>query len=164
MSKFSNFKIKWPKSVEKLENGGRLGPLRQDLPPPPNTTKKKLSAGSASTVIYGCTYDLTIPPVGMWTSRCEDFNVACSPPRERSPHRHTQGFPSRCRAALGWLLTGQDCQRHGRRPPPDHVADGVPGTRRRRSRRSTPGYIHKRYAQGQLMAILTSDHCSTNLY
>ena len=33
MSKFSNFKIKWPKSVEKLENGGRLGPLRQDLPP-----------------------------------------------------------------------------------------------------------------------------------
>ena len=38
MSKFSNFKIKWPKSVEKLENGGRLGPLRQDLHPPP---KKK---------------------------------------------------------------------------------------------------------------------------
>ena len=35
MSKFSNLKIKWPKSVEKLENGGRLGPLRQDLPPPP---------------------------------------------------------------------------------------------------------------------------------
>ena len=42
MSKFSNFKIKWPKSVEKLENGDRLGRLRQDLP-----TKKKLSAGSA---------------------------------------------------------------------------------------------------------------------
>ena len=35
MSKFSNFKIKWPKSVEKLDNGGRLGPLRQDCPPPP---------------------------------------------------------------------------------------------------------------------------------
>ena len=34
MSKFSNFKIKWPKSVKKLHNGGRLGPLRQDLPPP----------------------------------------------------------------------------------------------------------------------------------
>ena len=33
MSKLSNFKIKWPKSVEKLENGGRLGPFRQDLPP-----------------------------------------------------------------------------------------------------------------------------------
>ena len=33
MSKFSNFKIKWPKSVEKLYNGGRLGPLRQDFPP-----------------------------------------------------------------------------------------------------------------------------------
>ena len=43
MSKFSNFKIKWPKSVEKLDNGGRLGPLSQDLPPPP---KKKRSAGS----------------------------------------------------------------------------------------------------------------------
>ena len=36
MSKFSNFKINWPKSVEKLENGGRLGSLRQDLPPPHN--------------------------------------------------------------------------------------------------------------------------------
>ena len=34
MSKFSNFKIKWPKSVEKLENGGSLSPLRQKLPPP----------------------------------------------------------------------------------------------------------------------------------
>ena len=33
MSKFSNYKIKWPKSVEELDNGGRLGPLRQDLPP-----------------------------------------------------------------------------------------------------------------------------------
>ena len=33
MSKFSNFKIKWPKSVEKLENGVRLGPLRQNMPP-----------------------------------------------------------------------------------------------------------------------------------
>ena len=30
MSKFSNFKIKWPKSVEKLKNGGTLGHLRQD--------------------------------------------------------------------------------------------------------------------------------------
>ena len=36
MSKFSNSKIKWPISGEKLENGGRLGPLRQNLPPPPN--------------------------------------------------------------------------------------------------------------------------------
>ena len=36
MSKLSNFKMKWPKSVEKLENGGRLGPLRQNLPPPPS--------------------------------------------------------------------------------------------------------------------------------
>ena len=44
MSKFSNFKIKWPKSVKKLENGGRLGPLRQNLPPP----KKNRSGGSAS--------------------------------------------------------------------------------------------------------------------
>ena len=35
MSKLSNFKIKWPKSVEKLENG-----FRQDLPP-------KWPAGSA---------------------------------------------------------------------------------------------------------------------
>ena len=26
MSKFANSKIKWPKSVEKLQNGGRLGP------------------------------------------------------------------------------------------------------------------------------------------
>ena len=43
MSKLSNFEIKWPKSVEKLENGGRIGPLRQDLPPP----QKKRSAGSA---------------------------------------------------------------------------------------------------------------------
>ena len=37
MSKFSNFKIKWSKSVEKLDNGGRLGLLRQDLP----SSKKK---------------------------------------------------------------------------------------------------------------------------
>ena len=42
MSKFSNFKIKWPKSVEKLDNGGRLGPLRQDLPPPPPPKKKTI--------------------------------------------------------------------------------------------------------------------------
>ena len=28
--------MKWPKSEEKLENGGRLGPLRQDSPPPKN--------------------------------------------------------------------------------------------------------------------------------
>ena len=34
MSKFSNFKIKWTKSVVKLDNEGRLGPLRQDCPPP----------------------------------------------------------------------------------------------------------------------------------
>ena len=34
-SKFSNFKIKWPKSVEKVENGVRLGPLGKNLPPPP---------------------------------------------------------------------------------------------------------------------------------
>ena len=40
MSKFSNVKIKWPKSVEKLENGGRLGPLRQDLPPPQKKNKQ----------------------------------------------------------------------------------------------------------------------------
>ena len=39
MSKFSNFKIKWAKSVEKLENGGRLGTLRQDLPPPPKAVR-----------------------------------------------------------------------------------------------------------------------------
>ena len=36
MSEFSYFKIKWTKSVEKLDNGGRLGPLRQDLPPQKN--------------------------------------------------------------------------------------------------------------------------------
>ena len=35
ISKFSNFKIKWPKAAEKLENGGRLGSLGQNLPPPP---------------------------------------------------------------------------------------------------------------------------------
>ena len=35
MSKLSNFKIKWPKSVEKLENGGRLGPSVKTCPPPP---------------------------------------------------------------------------------------------------------------------------------
>ena len=33
MSKFSNCKIKWPKSVEKLENGGRLGPSAKAWPP-----------------------------------------------------------------------------------------------------------------------------------
>ena len=33
MSKFSNFKIKWPKSVEKLENGGRLGPSAKTWSP-----------------------------------------------------------------------------------------------------------------------------------
>ena len=35
MSKFSNFKIKWPKSVEKLENVGRLGPPPPKLAAPP---------------------------------------------------------------------------------------------------------------------------------
>ena len=35
MSKFRNFKIKWPKAVEKLGNGGRLGPSAKTLPPPP---------------------------------------------------------------------------------------------------------------------------------
>ena len=40
MSKFSNLKIKWPKSVQKLENGDRLGPLRQNLPPPPKKTDR----------------------------------------------------------------------------------------------------------------------------
>ena len=34
MSKFSNFEIKWPKSMEKLENWGRLGPLPPKLGPP----------------------------------------------------------------------------------------------------------------------------------
>ena len=51
MPKFSDFKIKWPKSMEKLENGGRLGPLRLGsplLPPPP----PKRSAGSASGTTY----------------------------------------------------------------------------------------------------------------
>ena len=33
--KFSNFKMRWPKSVEKVENGGRLGPLGQNLSPKP---------------------------------------------------------------------------------------------------------------------------------
>ena len=37
MSKFSNFKIKRPKPVKKLENGGRSGPLRQNLPPEKNS-------------------------------------------------------------------------------------------------------------------------------
>ena len=32
--KFSNFKMKWPKSVEKVENGGSLGPLGRNCPPP----------------------------------------------------------------------------------------------------------------------------------
>ena len=39
MSKLSNLKIKWPKSVEKFENESRLGPLRQNLPPPPSHKK-----------------------------------------------------------------------------------------------------------------------------
>ena len=43
MSKFSNFKIKWPKSVEKVENGSRLGPLGQNktgsLDPPVHKLK-----------------------------------------------------------------------------------------------------------------------------
>ena len=46
MTKFSNFKIKWPKSVEKLENGGRLGPLRQNSPPPPKRPAGSVSAFS----------------------------------------------------------------------------------------------------------------------
>ena len=36
MSKFSNFKIKWSKSVEKLENG-EVGPPPPRLAPPPHT-------------------------------------------------------------------------------------------------------------------------------
>ena len=35
ISKFINFKIKWPKSMEKVENGDRLGPVDQNSPPPP---------------------------------------------------------------------------------------------------------------------------------
>ena len=46
MSKFGNFKIKWPKSEEKIENAGRLGPFGQNSPPPPNR-----SAESASELI-----------------------------------------------------------------------------------------------------------------
>ena len=42
MSKFSNFKIKWPKSVEKLDNGGRLGPPKLAPPPPPPQKKKTI--------------------------------------------------------------------------------------------------------------------------
>ena len=45
MSKFSKFTIKWPKVAEKVENGGRLGPIRQNFPPPPSPQR---SAGSAS--------------------------------------------------------------------------------------------------------------------
>ena len=37
MSIFSNFKIKWPKSVDKLENGGRLDPSAKT----PTQKKKK---------------------------------------------------------------------------------------------------------------------------
>ena len=37
----------WPKSMEKLENGGRLGPLHQNLPTP------KRSAVSASDLKLG---------------------------------------------------------------------------------------------------------------
>ena len=44
MSKFSNFKIKCPKSEEKHENGVRLGPLRQNLPPSPKRTTASASA------------------------------------------------------------------------------------------------------------------------
>ena len=39
MSKFSNFKTKWPKSVEKLENGGRLGPSAKTCPPQKKTVR-----------------------------------------------------------------------------------------------------------------------------
>ena len=49
MSIFSNFKIKWPKSVEKLENGGRLSPLRQNLPPPLKRFAGSASAGNRPT-------------------------------------------------------------------------------------------------------------------
>ena len=63
MSKFSISK-KWPKSVGKLENGGRLEPIRQDLPPrpPPPQKKKKRSAGSASVpwIRPCCSYQLEI--------------------------------------------------------------------------------------------------------
>ena len=38
MSKFSNLIIKWPKSIDKAENGGRLGFLRKNLPPPKRPT------------------------------------------------------------------------------------------------------------------------------
>ena len=42
MSKFSNFKIKCPKSVEKLDNGDRLGPPPPRLAPPQKKQKKTL--------------------------------------------------------------------------------------------------------------------------
>ena len=46
MLKFCVLKIKWPKSEEKVENGGRLGLTRQNFCPPP----PKRAAGSASDV------------------------------------------------------------------------------------------------------------------
>ena len=64
MSKFSNFKIKWPKSMETLENGGRVGPLRQRLPPPP--PQKKRSAGSAS----GADKTFDVASDAAWVSLC----------------------------------------------------------------------------------------------
>ena len=40
MSKFSNFKIKWPKPAEKLENGAMVRPTSPKLAPPPPLPKK----------------------------------------------------------------------------------------------------------------------------
>ena len=45
--------MKWPKSVEKVENGGRLGsPCKNFCPPPPTHTHTKRAAGSASDCWY----------------------------------------------------------------------------------------------------------------
>ena len=57
MSKFGNFKIKWSKSVEKLENGGRLGP-------PPKLALPKKKNGPLD------------PPVVEWHSRGTSQNLS----------------------------------------------------------------------------------------
>ena len=57
MSKFSNFKIKWPKSIEKVDNGGRLA-TRSPLPKLP-----KWSSGSASASVHKCVSNKQLRPL-----------------------------------------------------------------------------------------------------
>ena len=64
MSKFSNFKIKWLKSVEYFENGYRLDPLRQNLDP----QNGSLDPPVVAPYIYG------VPVTIVKRGRSGDFN------------------------------------------------------------------------------------------